>query len=108
MATFHLDHIQPKCADGETSADNLAYACPHCNGLKFAHTHAHDPVTGEVVPIFNPRSQTWNDHFRWSDMNPVVLEGKTACGRATIALLEMNDPDLLFIRGLLISVELFP
>jgi hypothetical protein len=35
------------------------------------------------------------------------MEGKTPCGRATIALLQMNDPDMLAIRQLLASVGLF-
>src|SRR5258708_5998221 len=108
MAPFHLDHVQPRAADGDTSADNLAYSCPHCNGLKWARTHASDPETGDLVPIFNPRTQNWADHFRWSETDRVVVEGTTPCGRATIALLEMNDPDLLFIRRLLISAKLFP
>jgi hypothetical protein len=51
--------------------------------------------------LFNPRTQVWSDHFEWSGQSPVVLEGKTATGRATIAALQMNHPDLLVVRTLL-------
>jgi hypothetical protein len=59
------------------------------------------------VPLFNPRNQIWSDHFQWSNENRGILEGKTPCGLATIALLQINDSDMLTIRQLLARVGLF-
>ena len=48
-----------------------------------------------MVPLFNPRSDHWNEHFRWEN---VRLIGITAIGRATIKLLDLNRPVILAIR----------
>jgi 5-methylcytosine-specific restriction endonuclease McrA len=42
-ATFHIDHITPVTADGETVADNLALACLSCSLRKSARQTAFDP-----------------------------------------------------------------
>ena len=44
----------------------------------------------EVVPIFNPRQQSWKEHFVWLDQG-VVIEGTTPIGRATCLRLDLND-----------------
>src|SRR5258707_370831 len=75
--------------------------CHFCNGLKWAHREWTDDLTGEAVALFNPRTQAWSDHFEWTADNPAVVLGKTATGRATVACLQMNDPDMLAIRSLL-------
>jgi hypothetical protein len=80
---------------------NLALACPHCNARKWAFTKMTDPKTGEAAPLFNPRTQMWSDHFRWSKKRQFYIEGKTACGRATVARLQMNHLDMVTIRRLL-------
>ena len=108
VGTFPIDHVLPRSAGGVTSDDNLALACPHCNARKWAHTSAVDPATGEVVPLFNPRTNVWADHFQWSAADPALLDAKTATGRATVALLELNQPNLVDIRRLLMELGLFP
>lgn len=94
-ATFHIDHIRPVAADGQTVENNLALACVSCSLRKAARIAAVDPETGDVVPLFNPRSDPWNEHFRWEN---VRLIGITAIGRATINLLDLNRPVILAIR----------
>jgi hypothetical protein len=94
-ATFHLDHVIPRAADGPTTADNLALACVSCSLRKWAKQTAADPDTGEVVPLFNPRTQVWAEHFRWEGERIVPL---TPAGRATVAALAMNRPLILAIR----------
>lgn len=49
-ATFHVDHIVPVSAHGETAADNLALACVACSLYKAARQHALDPETGADAP----------------------------------------------------------
>jgi HNH endonuclease len=107
VATFPIDHVLPRSSGGETVLTNLALACPHCNAYKWAHTSGTDPVSGSTLPLFNPRTEVWSDHFQWSMQEPGVLEGKTPLGRATIAQLQINDPDLLAIRQLLATLGLF-
>jgi 5-methylcytosine-specific restriction endonuclease McrA len=36
-ATFHMDHVIPRAANGPTSSDNLALACVSCSPRKWAH-----------------------------------------------------------------------
>ena len=94
-ATFHVDHVVPRKATGDTALRNLALACVSCSLRKAARQTAVDPETGEDVPIFNPRQDTWSEHFQWQG---VLLVGLTTTGRATIEALQMNRPLILAIR----------
>ncbi|HBR00661.1 MULTISPECIES: HNH endonuclease signature motif containing protein [unclassified Roseofilum] len=95
VATFHIDHIIPVVAGGETTSDNLALACVSCSLRKGARQQIKDSETGEVVNIFNPRQQRWHDHFAW---NGVEVIGLTPTGRATVNALHLNRPTMLAIR----------
>jgi hypothetical protein len=94
-ATFHIDHVIPRAAGGPTTSDNLALACVSCSLRKWAKQTAADPDSGEDVPLFNPRTQTWGEHFRWDGIRVVPL---TPTGRATVASLAMNRPLIVAIR----------
>lgn len=94
-ATFHVDHVVPRAAGGPTSINNLALACVSCSLRKWAKQSAVDPDTGQEVPLFNPRVQTWVEHFRWEGERVVPL---TTSGRATVAALAMNRPLIVAIR----------
>jgi hypothetical protein len=95
QASFHVDHVIPVSAGGETRADNLALACVSCSLRKAARTHVLDSVTGRHAPVFNPRVDRWEAHFRWDG---VVLVGLTATGRATVDALQMNHTLVVAIR----------
>ena len=99
-ASFHCDHILPRNADGKTELTNLAWACPWCNTHKHAKTHAHDPETGQWVPLFNPRLKQWKRHFMWSE-NLLYIIGRTRTGRATVDALNMNRSEHVNRRRLL-------
>ena len=99
-ASFHCEHIRPRNAGGRTALDNLAWACPWCNGHKYTKTHAQDPYTGRRVSLFNPRRQRWSRHFAWSEDFMYVV-GRTMTGRATVDALHLNRPQLLNLRRLL-------
>ena len=94
-ATFHIDHIQPVSAAGQTIADNLALACVSCSLRKAARETGADPETANEVPLFNPRIDLWSEHFEWEG---VRLLGLTPTGRATIEALDMNRELILAIR----------
>lgn len=94
-ATFHIDHIIPVAADGQTVTDNLALACVSCSLRKAARQEAIDPTSAETVALFHPRRDFWHNHFRWEGVGVI---GLTAIGRATVIALNMNRPLILAIR----------
>ncbi|HBE50780.1 MAG TPA: HNH endonuclease [Cyanobacteria bacterium UBA11369] len=93
-----FDHIQPVSKGGETTFENLCLACRSCNEFKSDSTEATDPLTGEIVPLFNPRTQRWLDYFGWSP-DGTRIEGLNAVGRATIVCLRMNNPVIIVARS---------
>jgi hypothetical protein len=91
---MQVDHINPS---GDDNLDNLCLACANCNGSKHKATTAHDPLTQENVPLFNPRLQRWGEHFEWVE-GATIIRGRTAIGRATIARLQLNRPMMVAAR----------
>lgn len=87
---MHIDHILPESAGGTTTPENLCLACFSCNVHKGAQRTGIDPQTERSVPLFHPLQQNWLDHFAWSE-DSVYIVGLTACGRATVATLKMNN-----------------
>jgi hypothetical protein len=85
---FHVEHIIALSHGGSDGPDNLALACGYCNRHKGPNIAGLDPQTGQMAPLFHPRRDRWADHFRWDE---TVLMGKTPIGRATAAVLGMND-----------------
>jgi 5-methylcytosine-specific restriction endonuclease McrA len=61
---MHVEHIDPPGGD---SPENLCLSCSNCNLSKAKATKGTDPQTGDQVPLFNPRTQNWEDHFEWID-----------------------------------------
>ena len=104
-ATFHVEHILPGILGGLTIPDNLAWACPGCNLHKSNRIESLDPEMGISVPLFNPRTQVWLEHFQF--VNRLVI-GLTPTGRATVAILDLNQPRRLLIRQAEEMFGLFP
>jgi hypothetical protein len=98
--SFSVEHILPRSLGGATQHDNLALACPGCNGHKYNKTHAIDPASNEVVPLFHPRQQLWREHFGWNEDYTTII-GLTPTGRVTVAALQMNRPALKNLRAIL-------
>ena len=92
-----IDHITPLAAGGTSDPMNLCLCCYRCNEFKGAKTEALDVVTAEMIPLFNPMTQTWNEHFVWIE-DGLVLAGQTACGRATVDTLQLNHERLTRAR----------
>ena len=101
---FTIDHVVP---GEESSPENLALACFHCNRRKSDKTVAVDPETGEVVQIFNPRRHIWKKHFAWS-ADGLRIVPLTSNSRATAALLELNLKRILLIREADVVVKRHP
>jgi hypothetical protein len=94
-----IDHLTPEILGGLTIERNLWMACGYCNLLKGERTTARDPLTDELVSLFNPRLQRWPEHFQWSDDGARIL-GRTPIGRATVEALQLNRPLLVEARRL--------
>ena len=95
---FHVDHIVARQHGGGEELENLAQACPECNRHKGTNLSGVDPDTGEVVRLFHPQRDRWEDHFR---LEGAQIIGRTAVGRTTAWLLEMNVEDRRRWRELL-------
>jgi hypothetical protein len=101
---FEIDHIIAQQHGGKTVAANLAYACFADNHHKGPNLAGIDPKTRKRAWLFNPRRHKWSRHFRW---NGPVLVGRTAVGRATIAVLQINAPHRIAQRAALIVEGVF-
>lgn len=84
---FHVEHVIAKQHGGTDDPAQLALACDRCNAYKGPNLTSVDPDSGDVVPLFHPRQDAWDDHFKF-DRGAVV--GLTPTGRATVRLLNMN------------------
>jgi hypothetical protein len=97
---FQVDHIVAREHEGASDLANLALACFHCNRHKGPNIAGVDSATGEVVRLFNPRTDAWRNHFR---LDGAVLVGLTAAGRGAVQVLAINDPEFLKVRVALIA-----
>ncbi len=103
-APFEIDHIIPRKHHGPTVAGNLALSCVYCNAFKGPNLTGLDPATGKLTRLYHPRRHKWAYHFRFQGS---TLIGRTAIGRTTIDVLQMNHPEIVAIRGILMAAGLF-
>lgn len=101
---FHMDHIIALQHGGPSVLENLALACCYCNRYKGPNLSGIDPESSNVVSLFHPRQQRWDDHFAWDGAR---LLAKSATGRTTIHLLQINRADAVAVRRLLIQEGVF-
>ena len=99
---FQIDHVRAEQHGGETIESNLALACTHCNRHKGPNIAGVDPASGQIVRLFNPRTDTWSEHF---ESDGPHLRGRTAIGRTTLDVLAMNDADQLRVRSALLKED---
>jgi hypothetical protein len=97
MGRLQIDHIQPLAKGGANTEDNLCLACELCNQYKWTQTEAIEPESGELVSLFNPRLQKWQEHFTWNQEGTEII-GITPCGRATIVALRLNNNLAVIVR----------
>ncbi len=105
--TFAVEHILPISRGGTDDLENLALACSGCNSRKYNKVEAYDPLSGEMVSLFHPRIQVWTEHFGWNEDYTQVV-GLTDIGRATVAVLQMNRPNVVNIRSAMFLMGVHP
>lgn len=102
---FAVEHIIARQHGGGDRDENLAYACDRCNLHKGPNIAGLDPDTGELTRLFHPRTDDWDEHFRWDGH---ILTGRTPIGRTTVAVLAMNHPIARAMRAALMAEGVFP
>lgn len=108
MARLQMEHIVPLSKGGSNDESNLWLACPLCNAFKASKIDALDPSTSTVVPLFNPRTQVWAEHFEWT-ADGLRIVGKTPVGRATVLALRLDsDPDAIAVRSYWVAAGWHP
>lgn len=104
---MNIEHIVPEALGGSTDEENLWLACVRCNLYKGARCRAADPETGEVVPFFDPRRESWHEHFAWNQAG-IEIMGRTVRGRATCAALHLNNSEIVVARRLWLAAGWWP
>ena len=99
--------LSPLSRQGVTEQVNLRRACSQCNTYKADQTEGVDPASMNRVPLYNPRQQSWAEHFAWSEDGTQII-GLTSIGRATVAAFRMNNPVSVRARKLWVSVGWHP
>lgn len=95
FVTFHVEHITARQHGGVDDESNLCLACHWCNFHKGPNLST--IVDRELVPLFHPRLQRWDDHF--VNLEDKII-GTTAIGRGAVELFNMNDEDRRELRRL--------
>jgi len=71
----------------------LIGGCLANKGLNIA---TRDPLMGHLVPLFNPRTEQWSNHFQ---LDGTVIVPLTPVGRGTVLLLRFNDEQRVLLRA---------
>ena len=95
IITFHVEHIVAQQHYRGNDESNLALACHFCNRHKGPNLTGIDSITGELTRLFNPRTDTWSQHFQ---IQAGRIIGLTLVDRTTVYVLNMNRPDRVRVR----------
>jgi hypothetical protein len=101
--SFHIEHVVAKQQGGTDDPELLCFACSECNWSKGPNLSG--LYDGKLYPLFNPRKQIWNRHFRWQG---TILIGKTMTGKVTVQVLSINEPSRVMLRENLFFEGKFP
>lgn len=104
---FSIEHIFPVSKGGKTTLENLALACQGCNNYKYNKTDKYEELSGQIVTLFNPRKDNWEDHFQWNNNYDLII-GITAKGRVSVKVLRLNRDGLVNLRQILYPIGKHP
>ena len=100
-----IEHIISLKHGGQTTLENLAYACPICNSNKGTDLGTVLEDEEMVVRFFNPRKHDWHEHFEIKDG---LILPRTPAGAATIKILDFNKLERVLERLELIDAGVYP
>src|SRR5580700_10281063 len=63
LAGCEVDHIVSRKHGGVTELSNLALSCARCNRSKGTDIGSIHPDSGAFIRLFNPRLDSWKEHF---------------------------------------------
>jgi 5-methylcytosine-specific restriction endonuclease McrA len=95
LGSLQIEHVVARQHGGTDDPDNLALACDRCNLYKGPNLTTIDPLSGVAVPLFNPRTDTWSEHFR---VETGWIVGLTSVGCGTARLFNMNAESRVQLR----------
>jgi hypothetical protein len=104
---FEVEHIAPRSRGGADDESNLALSCRSFNLFKSDQETSIDEETREVVPLFHPRRDRWDEHFR-VEPEGGALQGLTPVGRVTVVCLRMNRAVQREARRSWMRLKLYP
>jgi 5-methylcytosine-specific restriction endonuclease McrA len=99
------DHVIARKHRGQTESENLAWTCAVCNRHKGSDLASIDEQTVRIVRLYQPRRDRWSRHFR---LDGGRIIARTAIGRVTEFLLQLNRPDRVRNRQILAEKGLYP
>lgn len=100
-----IDHIISEKHGGSTTVDNLAYACLSCNQSKGSDIGSMDWELNAIVRFFNPRTDSWDDHFQLVEDR---IEGLSSIGKVTSRILAFNARERILERKTLRTLGRYP
>ena len=100
---FHVEHVIARQHGGSDAPETLCFACSECNWAKGPNLSG--LLNGKLYPLFNPRTQQWDRHFRWEH---TTLVGKTKTGIVTVQVLNINKTSRVMLRENLLFEGRFP
>lgn len=100
-----IDHIVSRKHGGDSTPDNLAYACIRCNAWKGSDIAAFGFETGGIAALFDPRKDRWPEHFRLDAGEIIPL---TNTGAATVRLRRLNLLGRVTERRILGACKRYP
>lgn len=104
FTSHEIDHIIAQKHGGLTESENLALSCALCNKYKGSDIASIDSETGQLTFLYHPRRDRWSDHFQ---IHEACFVSSTLTGRVTMRLLQLNHPDRIAERELLIAAGVF-
>ena len=102
---YHIEHIIGLQHGGPNSPNNLAYCCSICNWKKGPNISTILEFGGALIPLFNPRTQNWFDHF---EAQNGYIKPLTPIGEATVKLLELNQRNKVEERFSMAQAGFYP
>ncbi len=100
-----VDHVIAEKHGGETTEENLSFACTFCNRSKGSDIGSIAPSSGEFTRFYNPRVDSWHDHFELKD---AIISPRTPVGETTVRILKFNTPERIMERDALIATHRYP